>query len=110
MTRTSFNYWLDVVIGIAFIASLVTGVAFLFMGTGGYEGGRNIAYEAAFLGIAREAWRSLHTFTSFVMTVGVGYHLAYHLRWIVSVTGSMLPVRGMSLPVQEPDAVREAIL
>ena len=110
MTRTSFNYWLDVVIGIAFIASLVTGVAFLFMGTGGYEGGRNIAYEAAFLGIAREAWRSLHTFTSFVMTVGVGYHLAYHFRWIVSVTQRMLSVRGLSLPVQEQDAVREATL
>jgi len=110
MTKTSLNYWLDIVIGIAFVASFVTGVAFPFMGTGGYEGGRNIAYEAAFLGIAREAWRTLHTFTSFVMTVGVGYHLAYHLPWIVCVTKRMLPVRGLSLPVQEQDAVREAIL
>lgn len=110
MTRTSFNCWLDVVIGIAFIASLVTGIAFLFMGTGGCEGGRNAAYQAAFLGIAREAWRSLHTFTSFVMTIGVGYHLVYHFRWIAAVTKRMLPVRALSLPVLEQDAVREAIL
>jgi hypothetical protein len=38
MTRTSFNYWLDIVIGLAFITSLVTGVAFLFKGTGGIRG------------------------------------------------------------------------
>ncbi len=109
MTRTSFNYWLDVVIGIAFIASLVTGVAFLFMGTGGYEGGRNTAYQAAFLGIAREVWRPLHTFTSCVMTVGVGLHLVFHFRWITCVTKRMLPTRGLRLPVQKQDAAFEVI-
>ena len=109
MTKTSLNYWLDIVIGIAFIAALVTGVAFLFMGTGGYEGGRNAAYETAFLGIAREAWRSLHTFTSVVMTAGVGLHLAYHFKWITCVTKRMLPAR-VRLPLQKQNAACEVIL
>ena len=32
MNKTRLNYWLDVVIGLAFILALVTGIAFLFMG------------------------------------------------------------------------------
>ncbi|MCJ7551160.1 MAG: DUF4405 domain-containing protein [Anaerolineae bacterium] len=107
MTKTGLNYWLDVVIGIAFIASLVTGVAFLFKGTGGYEGGRNPAYDVAFLGVAREVWRPLHTFTSFVMTAGVGLHLVFHFRWITCVTKRMLPVRELRVSVQTQDAVFE---
>ena len=109
MTRTSLNYWLNIVIGIAFIASFVTGVAFLFMGTGGYEGGRNAAYETAFLGIAREVWRSLHTFTSFVMTAGIGLHLVYHFRWIVCVTKRMLPARELRPQMHKQDAVCEVV-
>ena len=109
MTKTGLNYWLDVVIGIAFVAALVTGVAFLFLGTGGHAGGRNTAYQAAFLGIAREVWRSLHTFTSFVMTAGVGLHLVFHFRWITCVTRRMLPARRLRLPVQKQGAACEVI-
>jgi len=70
VNRTRLNYWLDVVIGVALVASFLSGIAFLFMG-GGYWGGRNTAYGAAFLGSARDAWRSLHTFTSVGMAAGV---------------------------------------
>jgi len=107
MNKTSQNYWLDIVIGIAFVASFVTGIAFLFMGVGGYLGGRNSAYAASFLGIARDMWRSLHTFTSFVMAAGVGLHLVFHFRWIMYVTKRKLSARVLKLPVQDQVVARE---
>jgi len=91
VNRTKLNYWLDVLIGIALVAAFVSGIAFLFMGSGGYSGGRNATYGAAFLGVSRDVWRSLHTFTSFVMAAGVGLHLLYHYRWISCVTRRILP-------------------
>jgi hypothetical protein len=91
MNKTKLNYWLDIVIGLAFVASMTTGVAFLFMGSSGYQGGRNPGFEAAFLGIAREAWKDLHTLSSLVMAGGVGAHLVFHFNWIVCVTKRMLP-------------------
>lgn len=91
MNKTLLNYWLDVVIGLAFIGAAVTGIAFLFMGSGGYQGGRNATYAAAFLGLSRETWKDLHTLTSLVMTAGVGIHLVFHFNWIVCVTKRMLP-------------------
>ena len=35
---------LDAVIGVAFAASAVTGMAFLLMGSGGYQGGRTRSF------------------------------------------------------------------
>lgn len=110
MNRTSLNYWLDIVIGIAFVGSFVTGVAFLFMGSGGYLGGRNPAYATVFLGIARDAWRPLHTFTSFVMAAGVGLHLLYHFKWIMCVTKRMLPVSARGRLFDREESECEVIL
>ena len=39
--KARLNYALDAVIAIAFILSSLSGIAFMFMGTGGYQGGRN---------------------------------------------------------------------
>lgn len=90
MNKTMVNYWLDVVIGLGFVLAFISGVAFLFMGSGGYQGGRADVSQAFFLGIARETWRTLHTFSSLMMSAGVGLHLAFHLNWIACVTKRML--------------------
>lgn len=40
--KGKINYWIDIVIGIAFILSAVSGLVLLFAGNGGgYQGGRN---------------------------------------------------------------------
>lgn len=91
MNKTKLNYWLDIVIGLAFLLSMITGVAFLFMGESGYQGGRNLAFQTTFMGIDREVWKDLHTLSSLVMVGGVGAHLVFHLNWIVCVTKRMLP-------------------
>lgn len=91
MNKVKLNYWLDIVIGLAFLVAALTGIAFLFLGSGGYQGGRNPAFQTVFLGISREVWSNLHTLGSLVMIAGVGMHLILHWKWIVCVTKQMLP-------------------
>ena len=92
--RVRFNYVLDVVIALAFVLSAVTGLAFLVMGSGGYQGGRNPGFQTEFLNVSREVWSDLHTWTSMVMIAGVAVHFLLHWNWIVCVTQRMLrPVR-----------------
>ncbi|MBN1878299.1 MAG: DUF4405 domain-containing protein [Anaerolineae bacterium] len=91
MNKVKFNYWLDVVIGLAFLMSAITGIAFLFMGSGGYQGGRNAVFHTAWLGVSRTTWSDLHTLGSLVMIMGVGIHLAFHWKWIACVTKQIVP-------------------
>lgn len=91
MNKSKLNYLIDVVIGLAFALSGATGLAFLLMGSGGYQGGRNPGYATALLGLSRQTWSDLHTWASVVMVVGVVVHFAFHWKWIVCVTKKMLP-------------------
>jgi hypothetical protein len=93
MNRNYVNYALDAVIALAFVIASVTGLAFMAMGSGGYQGGRNADFQTAFLGIARTTWSDLHTLTTIVMITGVLVHLVLHRHWIVCVTRRILAVR-----------------
>ena len=91
MNKAKLNYVLDAVIGTAFALSGVTGVAFLLMGDGGYQGGRNPAFATALLGLSRATWSDLHTWVSLIMIAGVVVHVAFHWKWVVCETRKMLP-------------------
>ena len=90
MSRTKLNYLLDVVIAFAFILSSLTGVVFLFAGSGGYQGGRNPGFRTEMLGIDRSIWSGLHTWVSLVMIAGVLIHLVLHWNWILCMTRRMV--------------------
>jgi hypothetical protein len=90
MTKTRLNYLLDIIIGSAFIAAGGTGIAFLFLGSGGFQGGRNPAFSSAVLGLNRAAWNDLHTLSGLVMIAGIVLHLIFHWRWIVCSTKQIL--------------------
>lgn len=105
MNKTKLNYLLDAVIGMAFALSAATGVAFLLMGSGGYQGGRNPNFATALLGLSRGAWSDLHTWASLVMVAGVAVHLVLHWRWIVCVTKQMAP----RLPGQSDEVCEVAV-
>jgi hypothetical protein len=91
MSKLKLNYLLDAVIGLAFLLASATGIAFLLMGSGGYQGGRNPNFATALLGLSREIWSDLHTWTSLVMIAGVVVHLVFHWKWIICATQRMLP-------------------
>jgi len=105
MNKVKMNYMLDMVIALAFLLSAITGIAFLFLGSGGYQGGRNPAFLTSFLGISRDVWSDLHTLGGLVMTAGVGAHLVFHWKWITCVTKQMLP----KLPTLRKDEQCEVI-
>lgn len=104
MSRTQLNYVLDAVIGLAFALSGATGIAFLLMGEGGYQGGRNPGFATALLGLSRGTWSDLHTWSSMVMIAGIAVHIVLHWKWIVCVTKKMLP----SLP-RRADRTQEQV-
>lgn len=89
------NYALDLVIAVAGIAVLVTGLVFLFGGQGGFQGGRNPAFRTEMLGLARQAWNDLHTWSSLVLMAGIVVHLALHWDWIVCTTRQLLSSRAL---------------
>jgi hypothetical protein len=84
--RVKLFYALDTVIVLSFILTMLTGLMFLFMGSGGYQGGRNPGFETAFLGLSRGTWSDLHTWFSLVMTAAIVTHVALHIGWLVSKT------------------------
>jgi hypothetical protein len=90
MNKAKLNLMLDAVIGLAFAISAATGVAFMAMGDGGYQGGRNAGFSTSLLGLARTTWSDLHTWASLVMVAGVVVHLALHWRWIVCMIGKSI--------------------
>lgn len=101
MNKTRLNYMLDMVIALAFILSAVSGIAFLFMGSGGYQGGRNAHFAQAWLGLPRATWDDLHTLASLVMIAGVVVHVILHWKWIVCVTKEMFKSLHQARPKQE---------
>ena len=104
MSKTQLNYVLDVVIAVAFIASALSGVVFLFAGSGGYQGGRNPGFRTEILGVDRAIWSDLHTWVSLVMIAGVVIHLALHWNWIVCMTKRLISDRQKASSQREREA------
>ena len=103
MSKTKLNYLLDVVIAIAFITSALTGIVFLFAGSGGYQGGRNLAFHTEILGLNRSVWSDLHTWVSLVMMGGIAMHFVLHWNWIVCMTKRMFENSRRQAPMREQD-------
>ena len=93
MNKTKVNYWVDVAIGISFLASAVSGLVFFFdNGTG-----------TTSLGLSFRVWDSLHTWGGMIMIAGVAAHLVLHWNWIVGMTKRMiLPDRQRQKPAAAP--------
>ena len=103
MSRTKLNYMLDAVVALAFILAAVSGIIFLFAGSGGYQGGRNLSFRTEMLGIDRRVWSDLHTWVGLVMIAGVVIHLVIHWKWIVCMTTRMVKELGWAGPRREQE-------
>jgi hypothetical protein len=91
-TQVKLNYAIDVVIGLAFILSALSGLV-LYIAPSGYQGGRNPDYLQPVLFLSRHAWNDLHTWSSMAMISGVGAHLVLHWNWMVCTTRRLLKRR-----------------
>jgi hypothetical protein len=81
--RARVNFWVDVLIGVAFVVAAASGVVLLVMGSGGgYRGGRGAAGIREVLFLGRTTWKDLHDWSGIAMMAGVLGHLVLHARWI----------------------------
>ncbi len=87
MSRTMRrNYIVNAAIALLGLLSLVSGLLLLTFPEGGYRGGRNPDFRAAFLGLSRHTWGDLHTWVSLLAVAGVVLHVVLHWKWIVCAT------------------------
>ncbi len=82
--QTRNNWLIDFALFIgAFIASL-SGIYFLFLPVGGYQGGRNPMYGNVIL-FERHTWEDLHLWFGILMIVAAVVHIIVHWKWIISM-------------------------
>ena len=82
---TQRNWWIDgVLFGSALIAAL-SGLYFLYLPSGGYQGGRNPYYNIQIL-FSRHTWSDLHMWGGIVMIALAIVHLILHWSWVVNMT------------------------
>jgi hypothetical protein len=88
VNKAKLNYGVDLIIGIGFLLSSLSGLVFLLPGDP----------ASGALGVGYKAWNDLHTFSSLLMIAGVGLHLLLHWKWIVNMTRRMVISAGKPVP------------
>jgi hypothetical protein len=86
---TRNNWLLDATLFISAIIAMLSGIYFLYFPIGGYQGGRNPAYDLVLL-FTRHTWDDLHTWSGVAMIMVVIIHLSLHWHWVVNMTRRML--------------------
>jgi biotin transporter BioY len=82
-TRT--NWLIDASVFLGAVAAALTGIYFLFLPSGGYQGGRNPAYGITIL-FSRQTWDDVHAWGGVLMIAAVAVHLVTHLGWVKMMT------------------------
>ena len=82
---TRINWLLDAVVALGGLLAALSGVYFLFVPSGGYQGGRNPLYGVTIL-FSRETWSILHTWAGVIMVAAIAIHLAIHWTWVKHMT------------------------
>lgn len=84
-SQTRNNWLIDAILFLGAVVSTITGIYFLFLPVGGYQGGRNPLYGVKIL-FVRETWDDLHTWFGIVMIVAAAVHIVVHWNWIINMT------------------------
>ena len=79
--QTRQNWLIDAAVFVGALLSAITGIYFLFLPIGGYQGGRNPAYGLTLL-FGRSTWDDIHTWGGLLMILAVVIHLAWHWTWV----------------------------
>jgi NAD-dependent dihydropyrimidine dehydrogenase PreA subunit len=86
MKRAVTNYFVDVVIGIAFLVAAVSSIVFLLP-----TSWVSVADgQTSLLGVDMATWSWLHKWSGLAMIGGVVLHTLLHTRWIVNMTRRVL--------------------
>jgi len=81
VTQIRKKWLLDATIFLSGLAAALSGIYFLFIPSGGYQGGRNPMYGVTVL-FSRHTWEDLHTWGGVLMIAVAVLHFAIHWRWV----------------------------
>jgi hypothetical protein len=87
--QTRSNWLVDAALFFSAIIAALSGMYFLFLPTGGYQGGRNPWYGIQII-FSRSTWSDLHIWGGVLMIAVVAIHLPLHWPWVVTMTKRML--------------------
>jgi hypothetical protein len=93
------NLAINMMIGLSFLAVSVSGVYFLFLTSGGYQGGANSAWNQDFI-FTRTTWDLIHTWSGVALIIAAMLHFVIHWRWIRNVTARFFGSLGEAVPVR----------
>jgi len=79
--QTRTNWIIDLTVFLGGLLAALSGVYFLFLPSGGYQGGRNPMYGVTIL-FSRHTWDDLHTWSGVAMIAAAVIHLAIHWGWV----------------------------
>jgi hypothetical protein len=82
--QTRNNWLVDAVLFSGAVMASLTGIYFLFLPVGGYQGGRNPMYGITIF-FERHTWEDLHIWFGILMVVAALIHIVIHWNWIVSM-------------------------
>ena len=82
---TRINWFTDAVLLVGAVLATLTSIYFLYLPTGGYQGGRNPLYGVRILW-DRSTWHDLHIWGGVLMIAAAAVHLVLHWNWLVSMS------------------------
>jgi hypothetical protein len=88
-TQTRTNWLIDAAVFVGAVLASLSGIYFLFLPSGGYQGGRNPMYGVQVL-FERHTWSDVHTWGGVLMIAAVAVHIAIHWKWIKMTARRML--------------------
>jgi hypothetical protein len=88
-SQTRNNWFIDTGLFVGALIASLTGIYFLFLPVGGYQGGRNPMYGIVIL-FERHTWEDLHLWFGILMIVAAVVHILVHWKWIVSMVRRIL--------------------
>jgi len=85
--QTRNNLVLDSLLFISGLITALSGIYFLFLPIGGYQGGRNPLYGIMIF-FERHTWSEIHIWASVVIVALAALHIPLHWDWIVKMSKS----------------------
>jgi hypothetical protein len=83
--QTRRNWLVDTSLFLGALLAGLSGIYFLFLPTGGFQGGHNPLYNLQIL-FSRQTWDDLHAWSGVAMIVVVAIHLVLHWQWIATMS------------------------
>jgi hypothetical protein len=86
-SQTRNNFLLDMPMLASGLVAVLSGIYFLFLPVGGYQGGRN-PFNGLVIFFERHTWSDIHTWSSVIIMALAAIHIPVHWDWITKMTRS----------------------